>query len=132
MTDRAVNPLVPVMIKFSAKTLQPGKALQRSGLCVCVTDRADRPAAANGKLVLMATDAGGVTGSAGETDARRVVVAAVTKQTRHPSMRRIRMKKVGEIHLLRLGRYAGRLIGLGRDRSEIKTASPCITKKKAR
>jgi len=102
MTDRAVNPLMAVMVEFSTKTLQPGKAFQRSGLCVRVTDRADRAAAAYGKLVLMATDTWRVAAFAGKANVRRIAIPAMTEQTGHSHVSRICVKESREVQVLYL------------------------------
>ena len=129
MTDRAVNPLMAVMVEFSTKTLQPGKAFQRSGLCVRVTDRADRAAAADCKLVLMATDTWRVTALAGEANVRGIAIAAMTEQTGHSHMSRIRVKESREIQVLYLCQRLVRRFG---DRICARSSRPRVTKEAER
>ena len=85
VTCRTVRTAVLGMIELDGKTPQPGKSLQP---CICMTDRAHRAGVAR-KLIRVTAGARKMAVLSGKANARRIIITAVTQQTRQTRMRRV-------------------------------------------
>jgi hypothetical protein len=120
------------VIEPHCEILQTRKTLHGAVFGVRMAYRTDLTAAALCELLLMTAGAGCVATLARKADPAGIIVTAMTEQTRHPRMRRIRVKESGKVTGLRLRDTLERYGGPGLKFVVSGLTNYCVTDERAR